>query len=30
MRRVTPQQYQQRLIEELTALVPTLAEFRAR
>lgn len=28
--RVTPQEYQQRLIEELTAAVPTLAEFRAR
>lgn len=27
--RVTPQEYQQRLIEELTAAVPTLAEFRA-
>ncbi len=28
--RVTPQEYQQRLIDELTAAVPTLAEFRAR
>lgn len=28
--RVTPQQYQARLIEELTATVPTLADFRAR
>jgi type I restriction enzyme R subunit len=28
--RVTPQEYQQRLIAELTAAVPTLAEFRAR
>ena len=28
MRRVTPQEYQQRLIAELTALVPSLAEFR--
>jgi type I restriction enzyme R subunit len=28
MQRVTPQQYQQRLISELTQLVPSLAEFR--
>jgi type I restriction enzyme R subunit len=28
--RVTPQEYQQRLIDELTAAVPTLAEFRTR
>ena len=28
--RVTPEQYQARLIEELTATVPTLADFRAR
>ena len=28
--RVTPQEYQQRLIEELTAAVPTLAGFRAK
>lgn len=28
--RVTPEQYQARLIEELTALVPSLAEFRDR
>ncbi len=28
--RVTPQEYQQRLIDELTAAVPTLAEFRDR
>jgi type I restriction enzyme R subunit len=30
MQRVTPQQYQQRLIDELAALVPSLADFRAR
>ena len=28
--RVTPQQYQERLIEELTSTVPTLADFRTR
>ncbi len=28
--RVTPQEYRQRLIEELTATVPTVAEFRQR
>lgn len=28
--RVTPQEYRQRLVEELTATVPTLAEFRAK
>ncbi len=28
--RVTPQEYQQRLVAELTAAVPTLAEFRDR
>lgn len=30
LQRVTPQQYQQRLIEQLTAQVPSLADFRAR
>jgi len=30
MRRVTPQEYQQRLIAELTQLVPSLAEFREK
>jgi len=27
MKRVTPQEYQQRLISELTQLVPSLADF---
>jgi type I restriction enzyme R subunit len=30
MQRVTPQEYQQRLIAELTELVPSLAEFREK
>ena len=30
LRRVTPQEYQQRLIAELTALVPSLAKFREK
>jgi type I restriction enzyme R subunit len=30
MRRVTPQEYQQRLIAELTELVPSLAKFREK
>jgi len=30
MRRVTPQEYQQRVITELTQLVPSLAEFREK
>ena len=30
IRRVTPQEYQQRLIAELTQLVPSLAEFRKK